>query len=364
MDAVNTIATKLQQLLNTLLPFTTPGTPLLQDVIHTAALCIVLYYGPQITQQARAYQSRASSEPFLHNQPAPVERDVQADDDTELLEDFRRAFGEVPEHLEPALEAEPAPLPDDEDNRIHNQVRFADLQPQVEEFDDPLDNAAQPGPAHPQHDLPDPAAAAEAREVDRPAPTAANRAVGAKKAKSLARRDQRRAYNEFQRAQGDQQRARERQHAEQREAALEAERTRRAAAERVLEEKARLQREERRAAEQRNRMKEIERREQAVGMVRAGLEEKRFVWLEQVTKSTGIEMRVLVDVVRAAGLLGEKDGSKTMLTRRGCVVRVDREVMEAAYHRVLEGSTGKVGLEDFGGILEKEIKNSSQVSVG
>jgi hypothetical protein len=111
-------------------------------------------------------------------------------------------------------------------------------------------------------------------------------------------------------------------------------------------------------------MKEIERREQAVGMVRAGLEEKRFVWLEQVTKSTGIEMRVLVDVVRAAGLLGEKDGSKTMLTRRGCVVRVDREVMEAAYHRVLEGSTGKVGLEDFGGILEKEIKNSSQVSVG
>ncbi|QRC91882.1 hypothetical protein JI435_020640 [Parastagonospora nodorum SN15] len=45
-------------LLNFLLPFTKPGTPLAQDIVHTAVLCGTLYYAPQIAEWYNARQHR------------------------------------------------------------------------------------------------------------------------------------------------------------------------------------------------------------------------------------------------------------------------------------------------------------------
>ena len=45
--------------LNRFLPFATPGTPLLQDLIHLGAICTLLYYAPQIQHWAQAQQNPA-----------------------------------------------------------------------------------------------------------------------------------------------------------------------------------------------------------------------------------------------------------------------------------------------------------------
>lgn len=50
-------------LLNFLLPFTKPGTPILQDLVHTAILCGTLYYGPQIAEWYNAQQTPQVEQP-------------------------------------------------------------------------------------------------------------------------------------------------------------------------------------------------------------------------------------------------------------------------------------------------------------
>ena len=168
-------------LLNFLLPFTKPGTPILQDLVHTAILCGTLYYGPQIAEWYNAQQS------------TQAEQQGQGQNGTaHEAEDVGTAPQHIPQHI-PAAEGAEDAAPGD-----HNA-----FQAQIEDEDEaPL---PQPGPADPQNDAP--AAFAPAQEAEagpananeRPRATPANRAVGAKKAKSLARKDQRRAYHEFHR---------------------------------------------------------------------------------------------------------------------------------------------------------------------
>jgi hypothetical protein len=182
-------------LVNRLLPFATPGTPLLQDLIHLGAICTLLYYAPQIQHWAQ------------ERQHATGESDGLPIDDTANLADANPA----PHDQEPARD-------DDEMNQRaavddFENVEFGD---QGGPHDDANIQEGEPGPAG-------------------PANTPAHRNLGAKKAKSLARKDQRRAYNEFMRSQGDAQRAEDAKDAAEREATLAAERERRKAATATLE---------------------------------------------------------------------------------------------------------------------------------
>jgi hypothetical protein len=48
-------------LINRLLPFATPGTPLLQDLVHLGAICTILYYAPQIQHWAQERQHQLAA---------------------------------------------------------------------------------------------------------------------------------------------------------------------------------------------------------------------------------------------------------------------------------------------------------------
>ena len=212
-------------LLNFLLPFTKPGTPLLQDLIHTAILCGTLYFAPQI---AEWYNTRLAQDTPRHVDETGVEAEDDAHQDLdEPLRDERLILQDDGEEVvgpPPPLAPTPPPA------RQNGQPRQQAPPPQMGNFPvlEPLNNNAgfdDPGPAN-----------------DRPRPTPANRVVGAKKAKSLARKDQRRAYHEFHRQEAELRRLQEQEGAEEREAALTAEKARRAQVEEEIRERERDER--------------------------------------------------------------------------------------------------------------------------
>ncbi|KAF2231977.1 hypothetical protein EV356DRAFT_271616 [Viridothelium virens] len=213
----------LQSFINRLLPFTTPGTPLLQDIAHTLFLCTVLYFGPSIQQYVQ-HRFVAQDDPTSTQHPL---NDLPPNQHAEIPDrnDFQAVPGQPPINDHNAEAEEPNSSDDDLD-------------------DDLLD--APPQPPYPaDHPLPPNAAAPNANPANGGAPhpnnntTATNRNVGAKKARSLARREQRRAYHEFQRSRGEAQRAAERADAEERETAVYEEKRRRAVAEMAIEERRR-----------------------------------------------------------------------------------------------------------------------------
>ncbi|KAK0615499.1 hypothetical protein DIS24_g11754, partial [Lasiodiplodia hormozganensis] len=261
----------LQSLLNRLLPFTRPGTPLLQDLVHTVALCAFLYFAPVI------FESRSLGS----QQQRPLADDATATDNGQHEDN---------QHIRPAAErnaAAPA-LPNDDaaqfdDGDFVDDDDEAELAAaEEEEALAALEAAGAAGDAPPQPGA-DPAAAAAAAQQRRAA-AAATRQVGAKKARSLARRDQRRAYHEFVRTQAEAQRAREREGAEEREAELFEEKRRRAVAEAAVEERARREREERRERERRAREEEGRVQREALRVVREGLEGRGAVGVEEVLR--------------------------------------------------------------------------------
>jgi hypothetical protein len=325
----------VQRGLNILLPFATPGTPLYQDLLHLAALCTALYYAPQI--QAYIQEQRQS-----HS-------NNQADDQPEQ---------HIPHDEPQAAElgqrgAEPPPRPIVEDAEEGEQ----------EQPDAPFNDFA--GPAGPADD--------DDGEVGpvNPRPQAPpggynNRTVGAKKAKSLQRRDQRRAYHEFMRSQGEAQRARDAEGAEEREAQLAAERARRAAKEAEVEAKRAKEREEKRLKEEKARDEEIQRRERAVRLTREELENRLVVDLEDVARRIGgnVGREWVEGLVRASGLLLESQGQHTMITSNGWVVRVEREDMETLYREAAtaaDETDGTVAYADLGGKLETLLERGLAV---
>lgn len=206
-------------------------------------------------------------------------------------------------------------------------------------------------PAEPEPDS-DPEDGPAARPIRAPRQT-----VGAKKAKSLARRDQRRAYHEFQRSRGEAQRAADAAGAAEREAALAAERSRRAAVEAELEERARREREERRAREEEERQEEMRARGETVRVVGEGLEKRGCVDLGEVARRVGRERGWVEKLVRVSGLVGgrKEEGVVKMVTGRGWVVRVDEGIMKEAYRIALEDDRHekmKVSFEELGGMIE------------
>ncbi|KAK5128179.1 hypothetical protein LTR08_004083 [Meristemomyces frigidus] len=312
---------------NRLLPFATPGTPLVQDLLHLAAICGLLYYAPQLQDWM---QHRRPGAVGLHpeteqndDQPAPAgDRAVNGED----------VAAENAEPVAPHNERDEAAAdPIDHDGLDHDGL---DPQP-----DDDVNDAPQAGPARAPH-IP------EARNV------------GAKKAKSLARRDQKRAYHEFQRSQGEAQRAREAEGGAEREAALADERSRRRAAEAALEAKKAKERELKRELDRREREEEIGRRELAVSLVRRELEGSKMCDLFKVAKQVGgdVDEEWVAKILNASGMIGRKGDVVTMVTGTGWAVRVSEADMATLYRAAVEQDRntddGRVGYDVLGGMLE------------
>ncbi|KAF1927245.1 uncharacterized protein M421DRAFT_422094 [Didymella exigua CBS 183.55] len=322
-------------LLNFLLPFTKPGTPILQDLIHTIILCGTLYYAPQV---AEWYNTRQ-----LGNTTDGAGRDEDQDQN----------------HGEDAQQAEPYDTR--QESQRHHQPAF---QPQIEDEDEapipqpgPLEPPA-PQPPHAEQLVPDEGGAGPANE--RPRATPANRAIGAKKAKSLARKDQRRAYHEFHRQEAELRRLQDAEGRDEREAAAAAEKARRVAAEAEIREAERREREEVKAQRGREASEERGRRERVVESVRSQLVSRGAADLAEAAYTEGKDQLWVERLVRASGILSQSTaGEKVLITSQGWVVRVDKELMEMAYKEAEEAGDkreGKVEFGDFGEMLERAVR--------
>lgn len=297
-----------------------------QDIIHLAAICGLLYFAPQIQERLQASHGR------------PVAG--VAGDDTNVVEDRddesqQGEMGADAPRNDAVAEPGLAELPD------RNHL----------DDDDADDNANE----HIEEGQPGPARAPVIPE---------QRNVGAKKAKALARRDQRRAYHEFQRSQGEAQRAREAEGAEERERAQAAERERRRAAEAALEAKKAKEREERRAREEAERVEEQRRREQAVALVRSRLQEDRMCDLFRVAREVGVDDEEWVErILRSSGMLGRRGDALTMITGMGWAVRVSAADMRRVYEGLLEDGQasdqdGRIEPDAVAAMLERELRTA------
>ncbi|KAF2165158.1 hypothetical protein M409DRAFT_56040 [Zasmidium cellare ATCC 36951] len=331
------MASSLMRLINRLLPFATPGTPLVQDLVHLGVICVLLYFAPQIQEYIQ--QRRESQLGNAQAVPAVVRDTPETHHEEQHVDNQQHDNAEVG-----GEDVEQDPLP------ANDRPGNADFQAFQR---DQINDANGAGPAN-----------AEADGM----PTQRN--VGAKKAKSLARRDQRRAYHEFQRAQGEAQRAKDAEGASEREAAQAAERERRRAVEAELEAKKAKEREKKREQERRDREEEQARRERTVNVVRRGLAENRMCNIFDVIKEVGgaeIDELWVERILNANGMLGKKeDGSFTMVTGTGWIVKVSSEEMRKTYERSVEDGLGdedgKIGFEELGTVLEQVLKTGQTVA--
>ncbi|KAF2845918.1 hypothetical protein T440DRAFT_502096 [Plenodomus tracheiphilus IPT5] len=326
-------------LLNFLLPFTKPGTPLTQDLLHTAVLCGTLYFAPQIAEWHNTQQSQGTTTGNGDEQPYRIDGEDTGTEEPPLDERFiLRDDGDGNDLADPPPLA-PTPPPDHARNAPNNhQPHIAD------ENEDPNDFA---GPANP----PNPNA---------PRPTPANRTIGAKKAKSLARKDQRRAYHEFHRQEAELRRLQEAEGAEEREAALQASRDRRAAIEETIREKEREERERVKKEREREALEEAERRERVVRVVGEEVRGGGCCDLVDVAYREGKDRVWVEKLVRASGLMGglQREGGHVMVTESGWIVRIDEGLMERVYRDAQmlgDAKEGKVSFAEFGGVLEKAV---------
>jgi hypothetical protein len=326
-------------LLNFLLPFTKPGTPLVQDLAHTAVLCGTLYYAPQI---AEWYNTRQHHDP-THGGTGNEE--IHQPGDAPDLEPHEPRIRQPDPPLDERLVLQPS---DDEDDPhpppLAPTPPFNHQDAQAPPLPQPHDDFA-PGPANP----------------NAPRPTSANRVVGAKKAKSLARKDQRRAYHEFHRQEAELRRLREQEGAEEREAELAAERERRAKIEADIAAKEREERSRRKEEERREAEEENERRERVVNRVRREVRQRGCVDLLEEGRKEGKDRMWVLKLVKASGLLAQlsTEGGRAMITGDGWLVRVDQEIMAQAYRdaEVFGAKNGgRVGFEELGGFMERAVR--------
>ncbi|KAF2247014.1 hypothetical protein BU26DRAFT_606059 [Trematosphaeria pertusa] len=330
-----------RSLLNLLLPFTNPNTPVIQDLIHTAVLCGTLYYAPQIAEYYNV----------CRNPPVYI-------DDTQQTgsEQDNAALGNPPDDI--PIDENLVLQPDTDDGEEVEPPPLAPTPPPGQARAPPAEPAVWGGVNG--DDQPQFAEAGPAN-ADRPRPTPANRVVGAKKAKSLARKDQRRAYHEFHRQEAELRRLREAEGREEREAALQAEKARRAEVEREIAEREKSERERKKEEERREQEEERERRDRVVQRVRREVGGKGAVDLVDLAWEEGKDKVWIEKLIRASGMLSqvEKAGSHTMITGDGWLVRIDAVLMQKAYADAVafgDSNEGKVSFSELGGILEKAVR--------
>lgn len=311
---------------NKLLPFATPGTPLLQDLLHLGVICSLLYFAPQIQE----YVQRDHQSPAIPQQPQ-----VAQEDDA------------------PEIPTANEQIADQDDFDVANQDNGAEEPNDVDE--NGFGIGADEGPEVPANGAP----------VAGPANGRPQRNVGAKKAKALARRDQRRAYNEFQRSQGEAQRAKDAEGASEREKAQAMERERRKAVEAKLDVKKAKEREQRREQERKDREQEMHRREQAIDLVREQLRERQMSNVFEVARQVGGDADDvwLEKILKAAGVLGKNaDDSMTIATSLGWIARVQRQDMLKAYEKAAaaihdDDDDGDISYENFAAHLEAVLRD-------
>jgi hypothetical protein len=106
---------------------------------------------------------------------------------------------------------------------------------------------------------------------------------------------------------------------------------------------------------------ENERRQRVVGKVRDAVQRKGCVDLLDEARREKKDKAWVVKLVKASGLLAQLscEGSKTMITGDGWLVRVDEAIMEQAY-RDAEAfgrrNEGRIGFEDMGGFIERSVR--------
>jgi predicted flap endonuclease-1-like 5' DNA nuclease len=308
--------------LNAFLPFTNPSTPILQDVIHTIVLCTFLWFAPQI--EWKDLRGRVLGRKVEQNEAEQL--------DGALGEEVEGA-----EVMEEQAEAE----------QFGQEDRAGDAIPDEAAFAPPPDfeNADEAGPVNPTR-----------RNAN------STREVGAKKAKSLAKRNQQRAYNEFLREQGEAERAEWARDSKEREEKLEQQRAERAAREQVIKDKERKEREGRKIREGEERREELDAVRDAGEILREGLVEDGFVRCEDLARRVNRDVEWVEKLVRREGVLGVRDvdGKRevTLLTKRGFVVRISEDMMRVAYERAaVKGAKGdgRVSWEDLGGVIQKVV---------
>ncbi|KAK4961770.1 hypothetical protein LTR10_002261 [Elasticomyces elasticus] len=311
--------------LNQLLPFATPGTPLVQDLVHLGVICGALYFAPHIQEWYR--QRRANTVPSNNGLPGNEQHAAP------IVGAERHVDNELNNAVQPdGLIAAPDDSEDDEEQGNDGNVNGGGHEP----------DEGQPGPA---------------RVPDMPN----TRNVGAKKAKALAKKEQRRAYHEFQRSQGEAQRAKDAEGAAEREAELGAERERRRAKEAALEAKKAKEREQKREQERKAREDDIRKRELVVKIVKHELEGHRVCDLMKVARRVGddVDVEWVEKIVTAGGIVGRKNDVVTVITGMGWVVKVSEEDMTAVYRKAIEedaaDSDGRVSFETLGRMVEERL---------
>ncbi|KAI9810089.1 MAG: hypothetical protein M1827_006700 [Pycnora praestabilis] len=346
MDTIRKALWSIQDAVNRLLPFTTPGTPLAQDIFHTLFLCSILYFAPSFFERQLAKQDGEA-----------WEAQAEVDDGDQAYVHGNEVDGD----------AEMPVAGGEEDDMSAN-------------LDDDLeDDEEDEQDINPPHPPLNPAAPPAQPALERPLPSYRSRDIGKKKAASIARRDQKRAYHEFQRQQGEAQRARDREIEAALEAELYEEKRRRAVLEMELEEKRRAEREQRREKERRSREEEVKRRKGAVEDVRRGVEERGWVDLAVVARGMGggADREWVERLVRAEGMVGRevKDGVVTMVTGAGFVVRLTEEDLREVYQRAaMDGDgdrhghgheqDGYVSWEKLSALLEVVVRRKGDVLNG
>ncbi|KAL7268458.1 hypothetical protein RUND412_008920 [Rhizina undulata] len=249
------------------------------------------------------------------------------------------------------LEPEPTGPPvSEEENSEESQYQDPPESPPI----DPslLDETIEQGPSE-GSDSDGAESEAEGSGVGNPRPgpsTPRSRIVGTKKARSLARRDQRRAYHEFLHSQRAQRQSAEEALRDAEEERLFEEKRRRAliedeiAAKREKERLARIER-ERIAEEERKKDVEI-----LVKMVEGGKVKVEDIIAALEGRRSDAWVR---EMLRNQGLLGVKKGWIGMVTGEGWYVKVGEKELGVLW-KELEAN-GRMSWKEFGAILEAEM---------
>ncbi|KAF2803095.1 uncharacterized protein BDZ99DRAFT_174336 [Mytilinidion resinicola] len=343
MEALSSIIHTLRHALDILLPFTDPSTPLIQDIIHTIALCSALYIAPAILERRTKRLAPPTATEPVYQPTEPEEEDVP-EDAADTIPPLRPQAIVEDGSSDDDLEFEPPPLaPTPPPPGINGAPDHAFR-----------DNDAGVGPANQNQNH-------TQRQTQ-------SRIVGAKKAKSLARKDQRRAYHEFVRQRSEAQRAAEAEGAEEREEALYEEKRRRAAAEEEIRMKEKEERDRKKEQERLEAEAERMTREKCLHAVKKRLKENGVVDLNEAARTAQREREWVERLLRVGGVVEGsrevRDGQCTIFTGQGWLVRIDTSVMKEAYMRAgevgLKTKNGRVSMEDIGTCLEKVVKGKAK----
>lgn len=330
--------------LNRLLPFTRPGTPWLQDVLHTLVLCTILWFAPRILEKTSENYKQDDTNHPAENRMRNGGRIVDSGALNDGLND--QIGGEHITYIGDTVAVDAASHSGD-----------------IEEM--PQANGGQTIIDDPGLDL-----ANEAHE--RPSGIPGARNVGKKKAKSLARKDQRRAYHEFMRSQGDAQRARNHEIEAAQEQEVIQEKEQRAAIAAKLDRAHRAAREKRKEEEAKKWQDEIARRKDAVKQVRESMQSQSWADLGAVARRVGggVDTAWVEKICRAEGIMRETGHHKTvtMITKTGFMVQVGEDHMKEACRRAAEmkgngKDDGTASWAQLGAALEDVVRRQSNTKV-